>query len=117
MPSSPSSADPSVVEKWVNRIIAEKPVLMIAKTTCGYCRRAEDALSSHTNEYTVVHIDLMKWEIMDEIQTQMKNLTGSRSVPRVFIGHKFFGDSSATVAASKSGELERALREAGVSAH
>ena len=46
--------------------------------------------------------------------TNTRAFTGSRSVPRVFIGHKFFGDSSATTAASKSGELERALRGAGV---
>jgi glutaredoxin 3 len=75
---------------------------------------AATALSTHTDEYTVVDIDLMQWEVMDQIQTQMLALTGARSVPRVFIGHKFFGDSSATVAASKSGALASALRAAGV---
>ena len=43
----------------------------------------------------------------------MKELTGGRSVPRVFIGGKFLGGGDETVAAHKSGALQGLLASAG----
>ncbi|VDM56237.1 unnamed protein product [Angiostrongylus costaricensis] len=60
----------------------------------------------------------MEWVDIDgrpdcsEIQDYMKDLTGARSVPRVFINGKFFGGGDDTVAASKSGKLAQLLKEA-----
>jgi len=43
----------------------------------------------------------------------MKQLTGGRSVPRVFIGGKFIGGGDETMAAHKGGKLEKMLNDAG----
>lgn len=49
------------------------------------------------------------------IQTEMQGLTGARTVPRVFIGGRFFGDGSETIQGARTGRLITALDEAGVS--
>ena len=43
----------------------------------------------------------------------MKQLTGGRSVPRVFIGGKSIGGRDETMAAHKAGKLEKMLNDAG----
>ena len=50
----------------------------------------------------------------DEIQDALLEITGGRSVPRVFIGGKFFGGGDDTVAALKNGKLEKAIADARV---
>ncbi|KAL8443888.1 hypothetical protein Emed_006548 [Eimeria media] len=71
---------------------------------------AEEALSIDSVCCGLQHVE----QIEDNphcaaIQDYMLKKTGARSVPRVFINGKFFGDGSATVAAVKNGELQKAL--------
>ena len=47
------------------------------------------------------------------LQNYMRELTGAKSVPRVFIDGKCIGGGDETAAAHKSGKLEKWLREAG----
>ena len=48
-----------------------------------------------------------------EIQDYMLQLTGGRTVPRVFIQGQCIGGGNETSSAHKSGQLEKKLREAG----
>ena len=43
----------------------------------------------------------------------MKKITGGRSVPRVFIEGKFIGGGDETMAAHKSGNMQKMLQDAG----
>jgi glutaredoxin 3 len=47
------------------------------------------------------------------IQDYLGQLTGGRSVPRVFVGGKFIGGGDDTVALHNKGELKKKLEEAG----
>ena len=49
----------------------------------------------------------------NEIQDYMRQLTGGRSVPRVFIGGKCIGTGDETQAADRSGKLQWMLESAG----
>lgn len=49
----------------------------------------------------------------DKIQDYLLQLTGGRSVPRVFIGGKFIGGGDDTVRMKKSGELQKLLADVG----
>jgi glutaredoxin 3 len=49
-----------------------------------------------------------------EYQDALLEMTGSRSVPRVFIGGKFLGGGDDTVRAAADGVLQKLLTEAGV---
>ena len=47
---------------------------------------------------------------MNTIQDYMKQKTGARSVPRVFIHGKFYGGGDDTAAGARSGHLLKTLR-------
>lgn len=47
------------------------------------------------------------------VQDALQQLTGGRSVPRVFIGQQFIGGGDDTVALARSGELQKKLQQAG----
>lgn len=49
----------------------------------------------------------------DAIQDYLNQLTGGRSVPRVFVGGNFIGGGDDTVAKQQSGELKKILQQAG----
>lgn len=51
-----------------------------------------------------------------DIQDALYEVTGARSVPRVFIGGKFIGGGDDTAAKAASGELKELLVAAGVKA-
>jgi len=98
----------------VDALIKSKALLVISKTFCPHCKRTKQVLDSYN-----LNLDKFKWldidirSDMDAIQSQMKQITGGSSVPRVFIGGKFFGGADDTVEAHKSGKLEKMLKEAG----
>lgn len=48
-----------------------------------------------------------------EIQDILKEMTGGRSVPRVFIGGVFLGGGDETEAAARSGSLQKKLAAVG----
>jgi glutaredoxin 3 len=49
-----------------------------------------------------------------DVQDALGELTGARSVPRVFVGGKFIGGGDDTAAKAASGELQQLLAAAGV---
>ena len=48
---------------------------------------------------------------MDAIQDYLKELTGARSVPRVFINGKFYGGGDETSAGAKNGDLANKIAQ------
>ncbi|KAL8443236.1 hypothetical protein Emag_006023 [Eimeria magna] len=105
---APNSAEE--VPQWADRLISEHKVTVFSKTYCPYCQAAIAALKS------INAPDMHVEQIEDNphcgaIQDYMLKKTGARSVPRVFVNGKFFGDGSATVAAVKNGELQKVLNE------
>ena len=82
-------------------------VVVISKTFCPFCKNAKSSLKS-------AGIDFKAFEIesnpdMSAIQDELKNITGARSVPRVFIDQKFFGGGDDTVAGVRSGKIQKLL--------
>ena len=50
----------------------------------------------------------------DDIQDALAQLTGGRSVPRVFVGGAFIGGGDDTAAKARSGELAKLLTAQGL---
>lgn len=98
----------------VDALINSKALLVISKTFCPHCKRTKQVLDSYKlNPEKFKWLDIDIRSDMDTIQNQMKQITGGSSVPRVFIGGKFLGGADDTVAAHKSGKLEKMLKDAG----
>ncbi|CAJ0578232.1 unnamed protein product, partial [Mesorhabditis spiculigera] len=110
-----SSREPSMAAKsFVDGLIQSSKVVVFSKSYCPYCHKAKSALESQGMAPNVMQwVEIDGREDMDDIQNYLGQLTGARSVPRVFINQKFFGGGDDTARAAKTGDLARLLKEAG----
>merc|ERR1712168_22264 len=95
-------------KRWIEAKLAEKKVVVFSKTTCPFCHMAKAALEGH--DYLWIEIE--KMPNMAAIQDALLEMTGGRTVPRVFIGGKCIGGGSETRDAKASGELDRLIAAA-----
>lgn len=101
-------------KQLVAELIKNKKVLMVSKTYCPFCTKAKNALANYKIDPAVYEIlELENRDDMDEIQDYMKQLTGARSVPRVFIAGKCIGGGDESMALHRNGKLGGMLKEAG----
>ncbi|KAK0422029.1 hypothetical protein QR680_007320 [Steinernema hermaphroditum] len=102
------------VKSYVDELLASKKVVVFSKSYCPYCHKAKAALKSFNLAPGALEwVDIESREDCAAIQDYMAQLTGGRSVPRVFIGGQFLGGGDDTVAAKKNGTLEKKLAEVG----
>lgn len=104
----------SAVKTVVDQAIAGNKVMVFSKTYCPYCHKAKRALQSVLPQDKIVVMELDTRNDTDAIQTYLAELTGGRSVPRVFIDGEFIGGGDDTDALVRSGKLEIMLREKGI---
>ncbi|KAL3101250.1 hypothetical protein niasHT_028006 [Heterodera trifolii] len=103
----------TAIKEFVNGLIKTKPVVIFSKEHCPFCVKAKDAINSFKLKPGALEIvELNQRNDCDQIQDFLKELTGARSVPRVFIGGSFFGGGDDTVTGLKNGTLEKQLKAA-----
>ena len=98
----------------VDCLLRTKKVVVISKTGCPYCVEVKQTLASYKIKMgclAVLEIDTRGDG--DEIQDYMEQVTGARTVPRVFIDGVCVGGGDETAAAHESGELKELLLKAG----
>jgi len=104
----------SSVEARINALIKEYTVFVVSKGSCPFCRTAKNVLNKYDippEKMKVLEID--RERDCSKIQDYMQQITGGRTVPRVFIKGECIGGGNETSSAHKSGVLERKLRAAG----
>ena len=102
------------VKELMDQKIASKPVFVISKSYCPFCVKARNVLKKYNIPEDKIEIqEIENDKDCNEIQDYMRQLTGGRSVPRVFVGGKFIGGGDETEAAHKSGKLKGILESAG----
>lgn len=105
------------VKEDLDTMIAKSPVFVVSKAFCPFCKQVKAALDGMGATYEVMELqDAARQPLVDDVdavQDYMQELTGARSVPRVFIGGKFVGGADDTIAKKASGELEKLLEGAG----
>ncbi|CDJ37810.1 glutaredoxin, putative [Eimeria tenella] len=96
------------VPQWVDSLVNGHKVTIFAKTHCPYCQAAIAALRSlNVSDMHVEQIENNPH--CNAIQDYLKEKTGARSVPRVFINGTFFGGGDDTVAGVKNGTLQKLI--------
>ncbi|KAF4740696.1 hypothetical protein FOZ62_022845 [Perkinsus olseni] len=95
------------VKKFVDDEIRQNNVMVFSKSYCPHCKRAKNALNSIGADYKVVELDGRP--DCAAIQDYLNEITGARTVPRVFIDGKCIGGGSETTALKESGELQKML--------
>ncbi|XP_034726547.1 glutaredoxin-1 [Etheostoma cragini] len=103
-----------MAQQFVQAKIKRDKVVLFIKPTCSYCIMAKDVLSKY--KFKPGHlecIDISGRSDMDNMQDYFLELTGARTVPRVFIGEECVGGGSDVAALHKSGQLDGMLQSIG----
>ncbi|KAF3856020.1 hypothetical protein NQZ68_010850 [Dissostichus eleginoides] len=103
-----------MAQQFVQTKIKGDKVVLFIKPTCSYCVTAKDVLSKY--KFKPGHlecIDISGRTDMDNMQQYFLELTGARTVPRVFIGEECIGGGSDVTALHQSGKLESMLQSIG----
>ncbi|PSC75401.1 CPYC type [Micractinium conductrix] len=101
----------SAAKEIVDQAIAGNKVCVFSKTYCPYCTKAKRALQRFLKNFFVMELDSRNDG--NDIQNYLAELTGGRSVPRVFVNGKFIGGGDDTEALARNGKLEVMLKDCG----
>jgi glutaredoxin 3 len=113
----PSEGPPTewTAAEFVENRISLAPVMMFAKSYCGYCRAAKRIFQDYEIGYDEAPINLMGAERGTDIQAALYALTSQRTVPNIFINGQHIGGYDDLVALVENGELFTMLDAASIS--
>jgi len=100
-----------MAQSVVDDAIAKNPVMVFSKSYCPYCVKAKKALETVLPRDKYVVMELDQRADCAEIQDYLLELTGARSVPRVFVAGKCIGGGDDTAAMARSGALKKMLED------
>uniref|UniRef100_A0A8C3FZT4 Glutaredoxin-2, mitochondrial n=1 Tax=Chrysemys picta bellii TaxID=8478 RepID=A0A8C3FZT4_CHRPI len=83
--------------------ISDNCVVIFSKTTCGYCKMAKKLFQDMNVNYTAIELDM--YENGSQFQDILHQMTGGRTVPRVFINGAFIGGATDTQKLHQEGKL------------
>ncbi|XP_059382025.1 glutaredoxin-1 [Carassius carassius] len=100
--------------EFVKAQIKGDKVVVFLKPSCPYCVLAKDVLSKYKFKSGHLElIDISGRSDMSGIQDYLHQITGARTVPRVFIGEQCIGGGSDVDGLDRSGKLEGMLQAIG----
>jgi glutaredoxin 3 len=80
------------------------PVVVYARSGCGYCRRARALLERKGVAYTEIDV-----EHVEGARAEMQKRSGRNTVPQIFVGERHLGGFDDIAALDAGGELDRIL--------
>ncbi|XP_047634274.1 glutaredoxin-1 [Phacochoerus africanus] len=103
-----------MAQAFVNSKIQPGKVVVFIKPTCPFCRKTQELLSQLPfKEGLLEFVDITATSDTNEIQDYLQQLTGARTVPRVFIGKECIGGCTDLENMHKRGELLTRLQQIG----
>ncbi|KAB1281833.1 Glutaredoxin-1 [Camelus dromedarius] len=103
-----------MAQAFVNSKIQPGKVVVFIKPTCPYCRRTQELLSQLPFKQGLLEfVDITATGDTNEIQDYLQQLTGARTVPRVFIGKECIGGCNDLMNMHERGELLMRLKHIG----
>ena len=107
-----SRAGRGLVRSQIQKLLKEKKVVVISKSDCPYCNMAKQVLAKYDIPGAIMEITEIDdgQHDGDNIQNVMQELTGARTVPRIFIGGNCIGGGDEIMTMHNNGELEELLR-------
>jgi len=102
---------------FVEQLIREEPVLLFALEWCEFCWATRKLFKAHAIPYRAVDLDSVAMQ-KDDWGGRVRRAVGARvggpTIPQVFVGGELIGGNAEMFEAVRAGELQRRLREAGV---
>ncbi|XP_029906071.1 glutaredoxin 2 isoform X1 [Myripristis murdjan] len=101
--SSSGGLSSSACAQYVQDVVSHNCVVIFSKTTCPYCKMAKNVFNEIGATYKVIELD----EHSDgrRLQEALAQMTGARTVPRVFINGNCIGGGSDTKQLHQQGKL------------
>ncbi|KAG9027622.1 glutaredoxin [Tulasnella sp. UAMH 9824] len=100
------------VKEIVEEAIANHKVAIFSKTYCPYCRKAKELIK--TFDLPEGEVEIIEIDIRDDgsaIQEYLKDKTGQRTVPNIFIKQEHIGGSSDLIDLNAAGKLAPKLAD------
>ncbi|RLM64491.1 hypothetical protein C2845_PM15G13850 [Panicum miliaceum] len=107
--SSPESRAMALAK--AKEIVASAPVVVFSKSYCPFCVRVKQLFEKLGASFKAIELDVESDG--SELQDALKEWTGQRTVPNVFINGKHIGGCDDTMALNNDGKLVSLLTEAG----
>ncbi|XP_021064313.1 glutaredoxin-1 [Mus pahari] len=103
-----------MAQEFVNCKIQSGKVVVFIKPTCPYCRKTQEILSQLPFKQGLLEfVDITATNNTNAIQDYLQQLTGARTVPRVFIGKDCIGGCNDLISMQNNGELMTRLKQIG----
>lgn len=116
IPTSRRDATRTYASSMTDDIIAKNktnPCIVYSKTYCPYCSDVKDLFEKQLKvDAKIIELDTLADG--DDVQAALSEVSGMRTVPQVFVGGELVGGCDDTLAAYRSGTLEKLLKAAGV---
>ncbi|XP_030310817.1 glutaredoxin 2 isoform X1 [Calypte anna] len=100
---APSGLSNAAAVNQIQDIISDNCVVIFSKTTCGYCKMAKTLFESMNVNYTAIELDMNTNG--SQFQDILEQMTGGRTVPRVFVNGTFIGGATDTQRLHDEGKL------------
>ncbi|XP_057645825.1 glutaredoxin-1 [Chionomys nivalis] len=103
-----------MAQEFVNSKIQPGKVVVFIKPTCPYCQKTQEILRQLPFKQGLLEfVDITATNNTNEIQDYLEQLTGARTVPRVFIGKDCIGGCNDLITMKQNGELMARLKQIG----
>lgn len=113
---APVAAD-AEASAYVEKLIAEEPVLLFALEWCEFCWATRKLFKAHGIPYRAIDLDSVAMQTDDwggRVRRAVGARAGAPTIPQVFIGGELSGGNAEMFDAVRSGALQEKLRTAGV---
>ncbi|MDP2283501.1 MAG: glutaredoxin [Pseudohongiella sp.] len=89
-----------------------QPVTLFSLSWCSYCHAAKQLFKQLNVPFCVVELDTGEYRepaLNQRLRKELQQMTGSNTLPQVFIGTESIGGYTDTQAALKNGRLKKLL--------
>nr|DBA18205.1 TPA: hypothetical protein GDO54_016481 [Pyxicephalus adspersus] len=95
--------------KTIEEVISNNCVVIFSKTSCPYCTMAKRAFDEINVNYKTIELDRI--EDGSHLQSALHEMTGARTVPRVFVNGTCIGGGSETRKLNEEGKLLQLVQQ------
>ena len=104
-----SSSTSTQLHDRISSLIESHTVVIFSKSYCPFCTATKKVFQSLNVDDAVV-VELDRDPEGQQIQEELRQMTGQSTVPNVFVNNQHLGGNSDTQSALKSGKLQEMLR-------
>ncbi|XP_056379528.1 glutaredoxin 2 [Hyla sarda] len=113
--SNPTDLSPSDAVNMIKETISQNCVVIYSKSSCPYCTMAKEAFNSINVNYKTIELDDV--DNGREIQQALHQMTGARTVPRVFVNGTCIGGGTETRQLNQQGKLLELVQQCKITAN